>query len=71
MGVFGRIKAALTFTEGPVTALAVGIYAVIFALVLATDEPSRVPRRQGGLNLTTAWRDLHEVCNGPAVEKCS
>jgi hypothetical protein len=67
MGFFSRAKAALTFTEGPVTALAVGIYAVIFALVLATDEPARIPRKQGGLNITTAWQDLYHVRSSQGV----
>jgi hypothetical protein len=70
MRVFSRAKEALSFTEWPVTALAVIIYAVIFASVLVTDEPSSVPRKQGGLNITTAWRDLHEVRKGFFFKYC-
>jgi hypothetical protein len=40
------------------------IYTVVFTSVLVTDEPSEIPedvRKLDGLNVTTAWRDLHEV----------
>jgi hypothetical protein len=61
MGIFRRLKESLSFTEWPVTILTVIIYAVIFASVYVTDEPVEVPLNQQGLNITTAWHDLHQV----------
>jgi hypothetical protein len=64
MGIFQRLRAGLSFTEGPVTTLAVLSYLLVAAAVLYQDNLSAVPsaRRQRGLNVSAAWADLHEVC---------
>lgn len=65
MGILSRLRAALSFTEGPTTLLAIIIYLSVFVSLLVTDElpaaPSTKRQSRTGLNLTTAYRDLHAV----------
>ena len=61
MGVARVISAVFGFRNSPTTLLVVLVYAVIFGLVLVTDELPNIPKDQRGLDLNEAYADLQQV----------
>lgn len=69
MGVRERIAAVFAFSTLPVTILTIIVYAAVFVSVAVLDELPAVPsgNKQLGLNIDTAYDDLHKVrSDGPS-----
>lgn len=65
MSILSRINAFFAFSTRPVTVLTLLIYAALFVSTIWIQEiPSSAPtkaRKQLGVDLDTAWRDLQAV----------
>ncbi|KAI0765712.1 hypothetical protein BD413DRAFT_481922 [Trametes elegans] len=64
MGLAG-LSALFKFAPVQVTLLSIIIYAAVFASVLSSDEPQRVPRNTQGLDLDRAYDVLSQITIRP------
>ncbi|TDL26147.1 Zn-dependent exopeptidase [Rickenella mellea] len=62
-----RVAEVLAFRTWPTTIVALLIYAAIYTSILVTDDLPSIPspKRQHGVDLDAAYRDLHYVAGGP------
>lgn len=67
MKFWDAVSAVLGFRSVPTTVLLVLVYVAVFTTVLVTDELPAVPSNQGGLNITQAYADLHQVRSNPEL----
>ncbi|CAK5277279.1 unnamed protein product [Mycena citricolor] len=65
MNVLHAIGKTFSFRALPTTAAVVALYAGLLGAVFYGDQLATVPSHQGGLNLTTAYADLHEIAARP------
>ena len=64
MAIRDRIASVLAFKTLPVTAVTLVVYAAIYIAIAVLDDLPSVPPSKGqlGLDIDTAYGDLHKVC---------